>query len=92
MRTNAKKSTGAHWKIRFAVQYTTFPLDMLRYDACYFVNENESHQAARSIEDVIDPQIAVVETMRDHKGWWPTEGRWNSLGCKIVELPKMEQF
>lgn len=63
---------------------TAFPLDMLRYDACY---PKGSDDASR-INDTIDRSMARPDGQREpiwlvHRGnertWQPTTGRWSSF-------------
>lgn len=68
------------YRITFTVTGSgRFPLDMLRYDACYPVTSSD----VQRIEDTSDVRAGNVEGIRlAHVGertWLPTDGRWRSF-------------
>ncbi len=62
-----------------------FPLDMLRRDQCFPASEDDANRAMN------DKAIRIVElkayTERDL--FYPTVGRWESFGWKVVEIDRV---
>jgi hypothetical protein len=61
---------------------TSFPVDMLRYDACRPWSESDSSQIMASLErvqGVREPRQVTLTGSRE-----PTEGRWESFGWKVI--------
>ena len=73
--------------MRFKVKGNgTFPFDMLRYDACHPVNEDE----ARSLAATNTREVELVSRRPIGSQQDPTYGRWNSFGWWVsaVEDPR----
>lgn len=72
----------------FTVEGTyPFPVDMLRYDACYPLTSHDAVQMAAMIQfprraDSKDRPRQV--TLRTHAYGRPTVGRWESFGWHVV--------
>lgn len=77
---------------RFRVQGRgPFPLDMLRYDACFPRSETDANVAQRDGEMTRGESRIVELTALDRASYWtPTEGRWKSFGWVLVELHREE--
>lgn len=58
-----------------------FPVDMLRYDACYPKGSDDAHAILRSIEVQGTPDIHSVTlvAIKDRRQWEPTVERWRSF-------------
>lgn len=68
---------------------TRFPLDMLRYDACFpATGEDAAHMddclnRDVSAKDRIEKAITLIH-VSDHIRWTPTVGRWESFLWHVV--------
>lgn len=68
----------------------TFPLDMLRYDSCFFASESDT----RRIENAdlrVDGEVKLKRYV-EGKDSLPTDARWSSFGWVInggVETQKL---
>jgi hypothetical protein len=60
-----------------------FPTDMLRYDACYPVDETNGNIAPYRADSSIYRETRSVNLKSAHE---PTEGRWNSFGWRISNI------
>jgi len=71
------------YRHQFTVQgHLTFPVDMLRYDACWPKTEAEDVPA---IADSLNPLVKTqTYTIRMVGCLPPTEGRWASFGWKVL--------
>jgi len=77
------------FKHEFQVRATsgfTFPLDMLRYDCCYFAEERdarrvESTMGYKEVEE-FNGMVIYLERVAE-KSWKPTEDRWKSFGWDV---------
>lgn len=61
-----------------------FPIDMLRYDACWPCEERDSHAIHASVDDHDHPRRAILLKTR-----WPsapTVGRWQSHGWIVTVI------
>ena len=62
-----------------------FPIDMLRYDACYPDTETDSYGITASFEarnfEARNGRMVRVSVIMIHD---PTEGRWMSFGWRII--------
>ena len=74
------------WVHRFTVRCgLPFPIDMLRYDACFPATEEDAGKMGAT--------HGVVEVKLVHRGdsksWQPSEGRWRSFVCTVIaaEMP-----
>lgn len=69
----------------------SFPLDMLRYDACYPSSEQNSHLIEYNPwADDLKSSKRTVRLMHrvlkdEYLGNYPTKGRWESFGWKVVD-------
>jgi hypothetical protein len=72
---------------RFTVAGTyPFPLDMLRYDACYPAHEAEANTMADTIAHPYDNtpvEITLAHACTD-KHWKPTAARWLSFQWHVL--------
>jgi hypothetical protein len=83
-------------KIQFIVKAPareSFPIDMLRYDACYpacnsMAVEHISMSLSMKRQDKLDcyPDGWVVTLISDHE---PTVGRWESFGWTVSDIKKV---
>lgn len=70
--------------MKFQVQGRgTFPIDMLRYDACYPATEADSHVIELTRTPGYRGEKMVTLKMSDPKRK-PTTGRWSSFGWTVV--------
>jgi hypothetical protein len=77
--------------IRFKVSgHYAFPLDMLRFDACYPYNGEAVGMIERASASDPNrvPGVRTVELAHwsDRKHWEPTAARWSSFGWSVVEV------
>ena len=81
-----------HWEFTVTGQ-SIFPLDMLRYDACYPVNGNAVGEIAASF--ITTERLARRNAKKDFKvrlKTWiapPTTDRWNSFHWSIEDIKKV---
>lgn len=83
------------WRHTFTVQgsrASIFPIDMLRYDACFPTDEGECYEIARSQHAGWSPEEAKREVFAvtlvhydSSSRWEPTAGRWQSFGWKVAD-------
>jgi hypothetical protein len=70
----------------------SFPLDMLRYDACFPSTQSD----VSTIDSTFDPAIRIearaankeFKVLLEHrgfKGWFPSSSRWESFGWRVKE-------
>jgi len=57
-----------------------FPIDMLRFDACHPVSEDDS----KSITEMMYPEGGTVEVRLSTPKSYPTVGRWRSFGWPVT--------
>jgi hypothetical protein len=57
-----------------------FPLDMLRYDACWPTRSEDIAQM-----DPLDHTQEYTVHLRSALNRWPTEGRWQSFGWTVID-------
>lgn len=65
-----------------------FPIDMLRYDSCFPLTEDDSHMIERAVRGDSDPRAPILLARRfadsyDAKDWRPSTDRWESFGWRI---------
>lgn len=80
-------------KVEFTVEGSdNFPLDMLRYDACYPVGSESidgmlfsANPRLRSIYAEDGRKFQVI-LRSEHE---PTDGRWESFGWKVINKKKV---
>jgi hypothetical protein len=61
--------------------------DMLRYDSCFPRTETDAHKIGRLTGDSVDPDDHIIELVRcAPSNQPPTEGRWRSFGCHILDV------
>ncbi len=78
---------------RFQITYqvqggVSFPLDMLRYDQSWpetEVGDNGSYAIERSVNHESDGPVTIRLRHNGPRDWYPTEGRWESFGWKVLE-------
>lgn len=67
-----------------------FPIDMLRYDHCHPDSEMDSGTIAVSFgrySNTYNETFTVkVRRIVENKSSYPTEGRWNSFGWKVLNV------
>lgn len=68
-----------------------FPVDMLRYDACYPSDAESATNIAASINPEQNHQLPKGETFKvtltaTTPRFVPTEGRWESFMWKVTEI------
>ena len=63
-----------------------FPIDMLRYDACFPSSEMDSGYIIGSLTNFKRPIRVRISRWIQGKAPKPTIGRWESFGCKISEI------
>lgn len=73
------------WVHRFKVRGSgSFPMDMLRYDACYPLSSEDAAKLSNT--------TGVWEIRLSHydiiKTWTPCVNRWRSFICEVVEIEK----
>lgn len=71
----------------------TFPIDMLRYDACYPDTSADSGMIEASLEfdPHLPPREITIRKVTNTKDDQFTAKRWNSFGwaCSLVETRKL---
>lgn len=73
----------------FTVEGTfAFPLDMLRYDACFPATSTDVHAIESSLDRSTRAKRTTVRLCHHHErvGWEPTEGRWNSFNWIVTDV------
>jgi len=70
---------------------SAFPVDMLRYDACYPSTERDSTVIQNSITDHDGVTVTVERIDTEAGGRW-TLGRWRSFCCEIVKTSNERLF
>ena len=72
---------------RFSVRQKTprmrFPVDMLRYDACYPAGEGESAKTVRALEYEDVGEVELVGHSDQPHARYPTRARWESFGWEV---------
>lgn len=68
----------------------SFPIDMLRSERCWPVDEDDSHAIERTI---IDERLAGRELVKLESGasYEPASARWESFGWRVVTIEKGEE-
>lgn len=69
-----------------------FPMDMLRYDACFPARSVDSANMVGRSDEEREVVVARGSETKAHAGW--TEGRWKTFGVKIElleECPPLPQ-
>ena len=68
-----------------------FPIDMLRYEACYPVHERETRNIEKQ-EPGWRSRVPIVICLEKRFGtkaearlWSPTKGRWESFGWTVLD-------
>ena len=70
------------WSHRFTVRCALpFPIDMLRYDACFPASEEDAGKMSGTHGAI---EVKLVHR-GDAKSWQPAEGRWRSFICTVIE-------
>lgn len=76
------------YRFRFTVQgKRNFPIDMLRYDACFPRNSWDAAEITTSMEysNISDADRKIqLEKVTSNPNWKPTEGRWDSFRWSVV--------
>jgi hypothetical protein len=73
--------------LKITVQVINAPHDMMRYDNCVPATEADSHKLDRLSDGSRDPEDRTITfKMFDIPGRGPTEARWQSYGCKVIEV------
>lgn len=63
----------------------SFPLDMLRYDACFPATEQDSIKITESVRGFSGgPWSVQVHALSRNKPHW-TPARWQSFGARLIE-------
>jgi hypothetical protein len=89
-RTEARHLGYKAWRYEFEVVTSyrrEFPIDMLRYDGCFPLEERDALAIARSIRgDDMTAEDARIHLVAYHEsgGWKPTAARWESFGWKLA--------
>lgn len=73
-----------------------FPVDMLRYDACYPATSDDAVEMAKTprymapsdLEEFKKPRLVRLCSRQPNARWTPTEARWLSFGWQVVEWSK----
>ena len=81
----AKKSIRTYFRVR---GNSGFPLDMLRYDACYPLCESDSARVFDSIyaRDGVVREVELVHRSIDSEARFePTHARWESFSWYVIE-------
>lgn len=86
----ARKNTQREprFKSRLAV-HVTGPgvIEMMRYDTCYPATEEDAHKLIRVCGGDGSPDDHLVVFMRSAAADnAPTEGRWRSFGCRVLDV------
>ena len=68
--------------VRSKRDYNSFPLDMLRYDACHLTSESIARRIENSNEFQKGESIGVGKIWE--KQWTPTSARWESFGWEVI--------
>lgn len=61
----------------------TFPVDMLRYDACFPADTADAQLILA--DDHEGPREIWLRTYNQQKGWAPTHSRWESMTWRVLE-------
>lgn len=64
-----------------------FPIDMLRYDACYPATEADSGLIYKTLEGG-NTEAVSVDLHMDHRTRGPTDGRWESFLWKVTDIQR----
>lgn len=72
---------------KITVKLGQFPLDMLRYDACYPATQVDVVAMSEYSSEPYTPQIVTVRKITDSKCNGFTPARWQSFGCDIDVQP-----
>ena len=72
---------------KITVKMGRFPLDMLRYDACYPDTQQDSAAMEHYPGNPQDVKNIKVCKITDSKTDGFTSARWKSFGCEIEVLP-----
>jgi hypothetical protein len=80
--TMAKKELTREYAV--AIGSGRFPVDMLRYDACFPAEERESFQIETpcGLEGYTRPRAIILARYKEQPGSWTPE-RWMSFGWSI---------
>ena len=72
----------------------SFPLDMLRYDLCFPVEEIDARAIERSLNPMIDAAQIEVLVARFTESAEPRWGydRWASYRCEVEEVGSEHQY
>lgn len=63
-----------------------FPLDMLRYDACFPASGEDAGKIDRSLTNRETPLMVKIGRYVQNKSSMPTIRRWESFGCTISDI------
>lgn len=63
-----------------------FPIDMLRYDACFPASETESHKINATFDGgrIETTRVTLARYIRADMKQEPTSGRWHSFGWTVI--------
>lgn len=69
----------------------SFPVDMLRYDACIPATESDANIIASSQydPDPTTPTRVQLRRFAASKASRPTDGRWSSFGWQVVDVTEV---
>jgi len=70
------------WVHRFKVQRLRdlpFPIDMLRFDACHPVSQQDISNLTHGFAHLVELEHRCAD-----KEWEPTDRRWASFGWQVV--------
>lgn len=90
MATRKKYTKESRYVFKFTVEISTTlssVLDMMRYDSCYPASEEDAYKLARLRTPNAKPDdrfVTFIRAGRNANG--PTEARWASRGCRVVEV------
>ena len=77
-------------KPRMGFGRSSFPFDMLRYDACYptgqaDVAKMDSNDDPRFTKEMGDNPKVRLNHIGTERFWKPTTGRWESFGREVLD-------
>lgn len=64
----------------------SFPIDMMRYDACRPASEQDSGAITRTFDAGAGKSepVQMRSDCTENRHWEPTAGRWDSFGWEVV--------
>lgn len=79
--------SNAVYSFKFVVEgRNNFPLDMLRYDACWPASASDVNRLARSLE--FNTELKRIELYHVHPArmWDPSTKRWASFDWRVLDV------